>query len=283
MRPATVSSDSPSAATPVQSAARWTLPSVHTLPLNQAKQHAHSCSRSHKATRQQCWRQQCRSYHSRMRTVQARTGHAGVPPAHPHTRTPTHPHTQSMVSFARVYRVGVWLGFFRSALLLVVVLRWVDCFLGSWLLLGLLCILRVTQSKANACALLRLTTPHLWPYLQRYTPGQGGCRLCHGGGPCRVRRHQHAHASRARAARARRPLRRRGARARWQAHHQPVQLRPPVRPPHPPPPSSCRPPARSHRSPATSRRAFPASAPSQLPSERHTEQPHTGPMHGQAC
>ena len=42
------------------------------------------------------------------------------------------------VAFARVYRVGVWSGFIMSALLLAVVLCWVDCCLGSWVLLGLL-------------------------------------------------------------------------------------------------------------------------------------------------
>ena len=38
-----------------------------------------------------------------------------------------------VVSFARVYRVGVWFGFVRVALLLAIILCWVDrcfCFLG---------------------------------------------------------------------------------------------------------------------------------------------------------
>ena len=52
-----------------------------------------------------------------------------------------------IVSFARVYRVGVWLGFVRSSLLLAVDLCWVDCCFDSWVLLGLLCFLRVTQSQ----------------------------------------------------------------------------------------------------------------------------------------
>ena len=53
------------------------------------------------------------------------------------------------VSFARVYRVGVWFGFVRSALLLAVVLCWVDRCFYSWALPGLLFFLRVTPSKSN--------------------------------------------------------------------------------------------------------------------------------------
>ena len=49
------------------------------------------------------------------------------------------------MSFARVYRVGVCFGFVRSALLLVGVLCWVGCCFGSWVLLGFLCFLRLTQ------------------------------------------------------------------------------------------------------------------------------------------
>ena len=45
------------------------------------------------------------------------------------------------MSFARVYR-GVWFGFVRFALLLAVVLCWVGRCLDSWLLLGLLSLLR---------------------------------------------------------------------------------------------------------------------------------------------
>ena len=48
------------------------------------------------------------------------------------------------MSFARVYRGGVWFGFVGSALLLAVVLCWVDGCFDSWVLLGLLCFLRVT-------------------------------------------------------------------------------------------------------------------------------------------
>ena len=48
------------------------------------------------------------------------------------------------MSFARLYRVGVWFGFVRSALLLAVVLCWVGFCFDSWVLLGLLCLLHVT-------------------------------------------------------------------------------------------------------------------------------------------
>ena len=47
--------------------------------------------------------------------------------------------------FMRVYRVGVWLGFISFALLLAVVLCWVDRCFESWVLLGLHCLLRVTH------------------------------------------------------------------------------------------------------------------------------------------
>ena len=46
----------------------------------------------------------------------------------------------------RAYRVGVWFCFVRFALLLAVVLTWDDCCFDSGLLLGLLCLLCVTQS-----------------------------------------------------------------------------------------------------------------------------------------
>ena len=52
------------------------------------------------------------------------------------------------MSSAGVYRVGVWFGFVRSALLLAVVLCLVDCCFDSWVLLGLLCFLHVTQCDA---------------------------------------------------------------------------------------------------------------------------------------
>ena len=45
--------------------------------------------------------------------------------------------------------VGVWLGFVRSALLLAVVLGWVDCCFYSWVVLALLCFLRVTHVTSD--------------------------------------------------------------------------------------------------------------------------------------
>ena len=42
---------------------------------------------------------------------------------------------------------GVWIGFVRFALLLAVVFCWVDRCFASWVLLGLLCLLRTE----NAC------------------------------------------------------------------------------------------------------------------------------------
>ena len=53
-------------------------------------------------------------------------------------------------AIAMVCRVGVWFGFVRSALLLAVVLCWVDCCFASWVLMGLLCFLRVTNAKAHS-------------------------------------------------------------------------------------------------------------------------------------
>ena len=49
------------------------------------------------------------------------------------------------VSFARVYRVKVWFGFVTFALLLAVVLCWVDHSFDSWVLLGLFCLLRIAR------------------------------------------------------------------------------------------------------------------------------------------
>ena len=48
------------------------------------------------------------------------------------------------MSFASVYLIGVFFGFIRTALLLAVVLCWVDCCFHSWVLLGLLSLLCVT-------------------------------------------------------------------------------------------------------------------------------------------
>ena len=50
------------------------------------------------------------------------------------------------MSLTRVYRVGGWYGFVRLALLLVVILCWVDRCFDSWVLLRLFCLYRVTDS-----------------------------------------------------------------------------------------------------------------------------------------
>ena len=52
--------------------------------------------------------------------------------------------------FTRVYRVGVWFGFVRIALLLAVILCWVDRCFDSWVLLGFFCLLRVTHPAAES-------------------------------------------------------------------------------------------------------------------------------------
>ena len=69
--------------------------------------------------------------------------------AHVYTSMPYH-------MDARVCRVGVWFGFVRSALLLAVVASWVDCCFDScqWVLLGLLCFLRVTHGCMIFIAML---------------------------------------------------------------------------------------------------------------------------------
>ena len=73
----------------------------------------------------------------------------------PVTRALEQAHWRRVASFARVYRVGVWFGVVRSALLLAVVLCWVDCSFWSWVsgvaqvLLGLLCFLRVTHWRRS--------------------------------------------------------------------------------------------------------------------------------------
>ena len=55
---------------------------------------------------------------------------------------------RTVASFTRVYRVGVWFGFVRFALLLAVVLSWVARCFDSRVLLGLFCLLRVlNQTK----------------------------------------------------------------------------------------------------------------------------------------
>ena len=65
-----------------------------------------------------------------------------------------------VVSFTRVYRVGVWFGFVRFALLLAVVLCWVDRCFDSWVLLGLLCLLRVTPIATRDDSSLTPTSNH---------------------------------------------------------------------------------------------------------------------------
>ena len=55
-----------------------------------------------------------------------------------------------VVSVTRVYRVGVLFGLVRFALLLADVLCWVDRCFDSWVLLGLLCLLRVTYACDHA-------------------------------------------------------------------------------------------------------------------------------------
>ena len=47
-----------------------------------------------------------------------------------------------------VYRDGIWFRFVRSALLLAVILCWVDRCFGSWVLLGFFSLLRVTHQQA---------------------------------------------------------------------------------------------------------------------------------------
>ena len=60
------------------------------------------------------------------------------------------------MSFARVYRVGVWFGFVGSALLLAVDLCWVDFCFDSWVLLGLLGFLRVTTAVSGRVHSIRI-------------------------------------------------------------------------------------------------------------------------------
>ena len=83
-----------------------------------------------------------------------------------------------IVSFARVRREGVWFAFVGLALLLVVVLCWVDRCSGSWVLLGLFRLLHVRLYNdiiaLNVC----------WPCLGHITPFnpplvmQIRCRIC---------------------------------------------------------------------------------------------------------
>ena len=56
-----------------------------------------------------------------------------------------------------VYRGGVWVGIVMSALLFAVVFCWVDHCVGSWVLLGLFCLLRVSQLSVSC--LLHTSAP----------------------------------------------------------------------------------------------------------------------------
>ena len=71
-----------------------------------------------------------------------------------HTCRVTAPTTCMPITFPHIVHaypvtLGVWSGFFRSALLLAVSLCWVDCFFQSWVLLGLLCFLPVKRMSAH--------------------------------------------------------------------------------------------------------------------------------------
>ena len=56
---------------------------------------------------------------------------------------------RSTVSFTWVYRDGIWNSFIKSEPLLAVGLCWAHRCLGSWVLLGLFCLLRVTHSQED--------------------------------------------------------------------------------------------------------------------------------------
>ena len=60
---------------------------------------------------------------------------------------PRHRGVDKMYPVMRVYRVRVWFGFVRISLvlLLAVVLCWVERCFNSWVLLSVLCLLRVTH------------------------------------------------------------------------------------------------------------------------------------------
>ena len=71
---------------------------------------------------------------------------------------------RTVVPFTRVCRVGIWCGFVRFALLLAVVLCWVDRCFDSWLLLGLFCLLRVTQPLPLHCTCMDSELRRSMPY-----------------------------------------------------------------------------------------------------------------------
>ena len=67
----------------------------------------------------------------------------------------------------RMYCVGVWFHFVGRALLLDVVLCWVDCCFGSWVLLCLFCLLHVTPGGDGVAAWVwpcvgLLCLPRVW-------------------------------------------------------------------------------------------------------------------------
>ena len=53
------------------------------------------------------------------------------------------------MSLKSVYRVGVWFRFVRFALLLAVIFCWDDRCFDSWVLLALVCLLRVTHNRSH--------------------------------------------------------------------------------------------------------------------------------------
>ena len=65
-----------------------------------------------------------------------------------------------IVSATRVYRIGVLCGFIRFALLLAVVLCLVDRCFDSWVLLGLLCLLRRTRAPVGSVLPARTVAQH---------------------------------------------------------------------------------------------------------------------------
>ena len=80
----------------------------------------------------------------------------------------------------RLSRVEVWFRFVRFALLLVVVLCWVARCFGSWVLLGLFCLLHVTPPVRRDLAerrrnLGRACTPY--PSTAQYALGNSWLKL----------------------------------------------------------------------------------------------------------
>ena len=71
---------------------------------------------------------------------------------------------RTTVSCTWIYRDGVWFGFVTSAMLLAVVLSWVDRDLGSGVLLGIFCLLPVTRLLLclHSYMLRKALLPPLW-------------------------------------------------------------------------------------------------------------------------